>query len=102
MPRDRVKRSILNTATLAALFIGALVANQRQAGTSPIAWMDTFNDESEVRQCLVSNSCTLSGMGTSIPGYVHAVAWLELRTLLVASPVRPRHAHQLEVAEPAR
>src|SRR5437867_2065664 len=77
-----MRRSLLNATTLAALFIGALAADLQLAGTSPIAWLDTFRDENEVRQCLVSNSCTLVGMSTSIPGLVAGVAWLELRTLL--------------------
>ncbi len=73
---------MLNAATLGALFVGALVVSQRYAGSSPIAWFDTFNDEVEVQHCLVDNSCTLTGMATSVPGLVHAVGWLELRTLL--------------------
>jgi hypothetical protein len=67
---------------LTALFIAALVAGQRSAGTSPIAWFDTFADEAEVRQCLVGNSCTLVGIAASVPGVVHGPGWLELRTLL--------------------
>lgn len=52
------------------------------AGTSPIVWVDTFNDENEVQRCLVHDSCTMTGVSTSVPGQVHSVAWLELRTLL--------------------
>ncbi len=77
-----MRPSILQVATLAALFISAFIVNHRAAGSSPIAWFDTFNDEEEVQHCLTSNSCTAMGVGTSIHGQVHAVAWLELRTLL--------------------
>jgi hypothetical protein len=65
-----------------AVFLGALAASSRAAGPSPIAWFDTFNDQEEVSACVNGDSCTLTGMGTSIPGLVHAVGWLELRTLL--------------------
>ncbi len=65
-----------------AVFLGALAASRRAAGPSPIAWFDTFNDQEEVDACVDEDSCTLRGMGTSIPGLVHAVGWLELRTLL--------------------
>lgn len=65
-----------------ALFVAALLANLRLGGTSPIVWIDTFNDEHEVRRCLADDSCTLTGVSTSVPGQAHAVAWLELRTLL--------------------
>jgi hypothetical protein len=79
---NRLTRPLLKAATVGALLVGALISNQRLAGTSPIAWIDTFNDEQEVQQCLVGNSCTLTGVGTSVPGQVHGVAWLELRALL--------------------
>lgn len=75
-------RQSLYAAALVAIFIAALVANLRVAGTSPIVWVDTFNDENEVQRCLVHDSCTKTGVSTSVPGQVHAVAWLELRTLL--------------------
>jgi hypothetical protein len=78
----RLRRSLLNAAALGTLFAAALVANHRLAGPSPIVWIDTFRDETEVRQCLVEDSCTLVGLQTSIAGQFHAVAWLELRTLL--------------------
>ena len=80
---DAARRpSLLDGATLVALFLAALLASLRLAGTSPIVWIDTFNDEYEVQHCLVDDSCTLSGVQTSVPGQVHAVAWLEERTLL--------------------
>ncbi len=77
-----MRRSTLHLATLAALFISALVVSHRAAGSSPIVWFDTFNDEDEVQQCVTSNSCTPTGVATSVPGLVHAVGWLEWRTLL--------------------
>jgi hypothetical protein len=73
---------LVHGAALVALFVGALVANVHRAGTSPIVWLDTFNDDAYVEQCLGEGSCTLTGVATSVPGRVHAVAWLELRTLL--------------------
>ena len=75
----------LRAAALVALFVGALTANLRRAGTSPIVWLDTFNDDAYVEQCLHDGSCTLTGVATSVPGRVHAVAWLELRTLLASA-----------------
>lgn len=77
-----MRRSLVTAAPLVVLFIAALIANLRLAGTSPIVWVDTFNDESEVQQCLANDSCTLTGVSTSVPGQAHAVAWLELRSLL--------------------
>lgn len=73
---------LLTAATLIALFFAALLANLRLAGTSPIVWIDMSNDELEVQRCLSADSCTLTGMSTSVPGQAHAVAWLELRALL--------------------
>jgi hypothetical protein len=77
-----MKRSLLYAAALLALFVAALVANRRLAGTSPIVWVDTFNDQQEVERCLAGDSCTLTGVQTSLRSLAHAVAWLELRTLL--------------------
>jgi hypothetical protein len=88
-----MKRSIVDVATLAALFIAALVGYRRLTGPSPIAWLDTFRDESEIRQCLVNSSCTLVGVYTSIKGLVAAVAWLELRTVLAWLGVGLNGAH---------
>src|SRR6185369_9678856 len=76
------RRSLLTAATLIALFVASLLASLRLAGWSPIVWIDTFNDEQEVQRCLVDDSCTLTGMSTSVPGQAHAVTWLELRSLL--------------------
>ena len=76
------RRSFFNAAGLVALFVAALIANQRLAGTSPIVWVDTFNDEHEVRRCVLDDSCTLVGVQTAIRGLFAAVGWLELRTLL--------------------
>ena len=77
-----MKRCRLNAAATAALFAGALLASLRENGTSPIAWTDTLNDEISVRQCVTNDSCTLTGTGTSVRGYFHAVGWFELRSLL--------------------
>ena len=82
MPRDRLNRSVLNAVTLMTMFVAGMVGYLRYAGTSPIAWTDTLSDEHTVQRCLVENACTLEGMGTSIPGLVHGVGWLEVRTLL--------------------
>jgi hypothetical protein len=64
-----------------AIFMAALIANRR-AATSLLAWSDTFKDQSDVDRCLVENLCTLLGTQTSIRGFFHAVAWLDLRALL--------------------
>jgi len=76
-----VKRTRHGVA-LAVVFAAALAVVLRDGGTSPIAWMDTFNDEREVRQCLAEDACTLVGVSTSVPGIVHAVGWLQWRTAL--------------------
>jgi hypothetical protein len=72
----------LHAVAVLAIFAGALVDIVRVGGTSPIAWTDTFNDEVAVQACLVDNTCTLFGLGTSLPGLVHTVGWLDFRTLL--------------------
>lgn len=75
-------RSLLHAAAVAALFVGALLANLRANGTSPIAWSDTFNDEFAVQRCVAGDGCTLVGVGTSIAGLFHAVGWLQWRSFL--------------------
>ena len=80
---------------MTAIFLGALAANLREAGTSPIAWSDTFNDQTLVRQCITDGSCTLTGVGTSIPGYFHAVGWLEFLSLLARLGIGLDGAHVL-------
>jgi hypothetical protein len=82
MPADRHHRPVLYALTLSVLFVAGLGAYLQYSGTSPIVWADTLNDEREVQRCLVHSSCTLVGMRTSLPGIVHAVGWLELRTLV--------------------
>ena len=77
-----VRRSRWHGYATAAIFLGALLANLRAYGTSPIAWSDTLNDATPIRQCVVNNECTLTGTGTSVPGFFHAVGWFELRSLL--------------------
>ena len=72
----------LHAAALAALFAAALVAMLRDGGSSPIVWMDTFNDEREVQQCLIRDACTLVGVSTSLPGLMHAAGWLQWRATL--------------------
>jgi hypothetical protein len=79
---QREQRFPLTRTMLAAVFVGALFAYVVYAGTSPIASLDTFYEEREVQQCVAADSCTLEGMGTSLPGLVHGVGWLEVRTLL--------------------
>jgi hypothetical protein len=64
-----------------AIFFGALIANRR-AATSLLVWADTVYDQSHVDRCLGENLCTLMGTQTSVRGFFHAVAWLDLRTLL--------------------
>lgn len=64
-----------------AIFAAALIANRR-AATSLLIWSDTVHDQSYVDRCLGENLCTLLGTQTSIRGFFHAVAWLDLRTLL--------------------
>ncbi|MFN8644613.1 MAG: hypothetical protein U0802_24225 [Candidatus Binatia bacterium] len=64
-----------------AIFAAAFLANRR-AGTAPLMWNDTFNDAVQVARCLDHGACSLVGVQTSIPGLYHAVAWLQLRTLL--------------------
>jgi hypothetical protein len=89
-----VSRSVLTAAILFAVFSGALFATRRAAGSSPIAWSDTFFDQQEVRECLGNDSCTLMGIGTSIPGLVHGVGWLEFRTVLAWAGLDLDGAHQ--------
>ncbi len=47
----------LYAITLTLLFAAALFAHLRLAGTSPVAFDDTFNDESEVRLCVHDWGC---------------------------------------------
>jgi hypothetical protein len=82
VPPDSRRKQGWSPAVLAALFIGALIASLGYAGTSPIASLDTWNEEREIQQCVVSDSCTLDGMGTSLPYLEHGVGWLDFRTLL--------------------
>jgi hypothetical protein len=71
---------------VALLVIGAsaLVVVHRFGGPSAAVWPDTFNDQAEVQRCLEHSECTVYGMGTSVPGFVHACGWLQLRDLLSA------------------
>lgn len=88
-------RTILWQGILAAaILFGSLSAGFRIAGSSPIVWTDTFNDEWQVERCL-AGSCTLEGVATSVPGQVHAVGWLEWRTLLGWLGVRITGVHEL-------
>ncbi|HYD50754.1 MAG TPA: hypothetical protein VEB21_20525, partial [Terriglobales bacterium] len=73
---------VLDGLLLVLLFVAALHAFHHYAGSSPIVWVDTFNDEKEVERCLTQSSCTFVGMQTSLPGQFHAVSWLSWRTLL--------------------
>jgi len=79
---DELTSSRLRAAATAALFAGALLANLRANGTSPIAWTDTLYDETPVRQCIVDDACNETGTGTSVDGFRHAVSWFELRSLI--------------------
>ncbi len=90
-----MSRTALRVAAVLAIFAGALSASWRAGGSSPIAWFDTFNDQQEVRECVANDSCTLMGMGTSIPGQVHGVGWLELRTLLAWAGMDLDGAHRV-------
>lgn len=72
----------LHAVVLAALFAAALTALLRDGGSSPIVWMDTFNDEREVQRCLTEDACTLVGVATSVPGLMHAAGWLQWRSAL--------------------
>src|SRR6202008_1045752 len=62
----------------------AFVVVHRFGGPSAVVWPDTFNDQAEVQRCLERSECTIYGMGTSVPGFVHAGGWLQLRDLLSA------------------
>lgn len=73
--------SPLYLVALCAILGAALLAHLRVAGTSPVVWMDTFNDQVEVRRCIEDDACTLTGVQTSIRGLYAAVSWLDLRTL---------------------
>ena len=77
-------------ATLAplAIFFAALIANHR-AATSLLVWSDTIYEQSHVDRCLTDDQCTLIGTQTSIRGLFHAVAWLDVRTLLAWLGVGP-------------
>jgi hypothetical protein len=68
---------------LALLVIGAsaLIVARRVGGPSASVWPDTFNDQAEVQRCLENDECTVYGMGTSVPGFVHAGGWLQWRDL---------------------
>ena len=45
--------------------------------TSPMLWIDTMNDQRDVRHCLVQGVCTSLGEATSVGGVYHAVGWLD-------------------------
>jgi hypothetical protein len=62
----------------------AFVVTYRLGGPSGSVWPDTFNDQAEVQRCLEHSECTVYGMGTSVPGFVHAGGWLQVRDLLSA------------------
>jgi hypothetical protein len=72
----------LHAVVLAALFAAAAIGMLRDGGSSPIVWMDTFNDEREVQRCLAEDACTLVGVATSVPGLMHAAGWLQWRSAL--------------------
>lgn len=74
--------SWLNAAATAALIAGTFCASLLANGTSPIVWSDTLNDEYSVRQCVTNDTCALTGTGTSVRGFSHAVSWFQLRSLL--------------------
>jgi hypothetical protein len=76
-----MRRSTVASVAPLAIFVAALIANRR-AATSLLVWSDTFNDQADANRCLTENLYTLLGTQTSIRGLFHAVAWLDLRTLL--------------------
>lgn len=80
-PTEPPGRSAAVAAAQLVLLASAALALVRVAGTSPILWMDTVNDQVEVRRCIEDDSCSLSGVQTSIRGLSAAVSWLQLRTL---------------------
>ncbi len=64
------------------VFAVALLAARRMAGASPLLWIDTINDERDVRACLLRDACNVVGQGASIPGLYVGSGWLQLRALL--------------------
>ena len=62
--------------SLAAIFAAALVVVHGWAGDSPALWLDTLNDQREVRQCVLRGSCTLLGQAASINGIFQPTAGL--------------------------
>jgi hypothetical protein len=69
-------------AALVLIAVVAFVVARRFGGPSALVWSDTFNDQAEVQRCLERSECTIYGIGTSVPGFVHAGGWLQLRDLL--------------------
>ena len=67
---------------LFAIGVCAFIVARRYGGPSAMVWSDTFNDQAEVESCLERSACTIYGVGTSVPGFVHAGGWLQLRDLL--------------------
>jgi hypothetical protein len=68
--------------SLVALFLASLVVIHGWSGDSPALWLDTLNDQREVRRCVLDGSCSLVGQGASIPGLFVAGGWLHARALL--------------------
>ncbi len=71
-------------ALLAAIFLASFAVIHGWSGTWPALWLDTLNDQREVKRCVLEGSCSLLGQAASIDGLFVAGGWLHLRSLLFA------------------
>ncbi|MBN2495894.1 MAG: hypothetical protein JXR96_14985 [Deltaproteobacteria bacterium] len=60
----------------------ALFAMLRRAGSSPLLWIDTLNDERQVRNCLQTDCCELHGATVSFGSLVQGASWQQMRSAL--------------------
>jgi hypothetical protein len=64
-----------------AVLVLAWMAFRVQGGGSPALWLDTINDQRDVKLCLVQGACTSLGEAASVDGVYHAVGWLDFLDL---------------------
>ena len=66
------------------VFLGALLGLWLRAGSSPMLWVDTLNDERQVSTCLAGQgSCELHGAPVSFGHLFQGASWQQMRASMM-------------------
>ena len=64
------------------LCAGALLASAHRHGDSPLLWLDTLNDDRQIRSCLNDGLCEPHGAPVSFGHLLQGSSWHEMRAFL--------------------